>query len=330
MNTIASVRSQGQQALSNQKKEDNARVLKGVILTIDKFVESLAERIEKPNKSGILGFGNPAPLKEGDTKFNSCLGAIKRFIGKGLNYRSAISTPQPAQYDKLQKLFDNLVGVSVLNDAYNEPRIDFIDRFRKLFLMIKDGGLKECEDYPRVKNLFVGTTTKEKDKFDYTALYQELDRVIQPIKNANERKQLDEALEMAMAISVLETKQSLPTPPTEISTEARFASMPKPTTAKPEIDEPVPNVTESDITSALSTTTAAPAAQAPLTADDKYKISKIARDLVSKPSVQSRRLTLDQINKMAENIYRKKFGKGRRKTYRKKKAARKTRKVRRV
>lgn len=307
MDTVAGIQS--------QKKRDEATILKGLILTIDKFVEGLANRLENPNKA--FGFlGSPAPPAEGDMKYNSCVKSFQSRIGNVLAYRSLYGT-SPLQYEKLRKLLEKTFPSRSPKDKYDNPKIEFLYGFRNLFLDISQGGYEDCKPYQRIINLFVKSTKSEEYKFDYDALLLELSKIIKKVDSKIENAEAKEIIEMAMAMITLEAKQKLPLPPTE--------SGPLP-------EEPpraIPEASDVEIESAPATAPSVPP-KTPLSSGDRAAIAGIVSQLVKNPRVIARKLTMDQIRQMAENIYRRRKGIGGRKTYRKKMSKRKSRKVRRV
>lgn len=89
---------------------------------------------------------------------------------------------------------------------------------------------------------------------------------------------------------------------------------------------------EKKIASQSSTTTTSSSSNSEkkeLTSAEKLIVANMAQQIWNTPETQKRKLTIAQVKQMAENIYRKKTGKGRR-TYKKKLSKRKTRKVRSV
>lgn len=302
------------ETVPNQKRKDEALILKGLIVTIDKFVEALQSRLENPNKS--FGFiGSPAPPAEGDMKYNSCVKSFQSRIGNVLSYRSLYGNIPP-QYEKVRKLLEKTFPSRSPKDKYSDPKIEFLYGFRNLFLDISQGGYEDCKPYQRIVNLFMKSTKGEEYKFDYDALLTELTKIIKKVDSKAEMAEVKEVIEMAIALNTLETKQSLPVPPSG-------SVLPE------EPPRVVPDVTTQEIE---STPTSAPATQpkTPLTSGDKAVIAGMAAQIAKDPRTIARKLTTDQIRQMAENIYRRQKGIGGRKTYRKKMSKRKTRKARRV
>lgn len=310
------------------KKEEARRPLllyKTVIFTVDSFIADLAERLENPNKAfGIIG--KPSPVSPDDSTFQKCKDALRAKaggFGNSLEYRDFLVNPKlgigkaPPQYAKLRSLIGPNTGDK---DKYSNPLVEFFHRMKQIFLIFEQGGHVDCKGYKRLLNLFMGTTSEGKSKYNFKGIQTELHNILEIIKSIEEKEQVNEVIDMAFALNVLEAKKGMPSVPT--------ASVVTP-------EEPAPDVTDADITSempdsAASAPVAPPSApKAPLTARDRALIAGIAGQISRNPKVMSRRLTMDQIRQMAENIYRRRTGSGR-KTYRKKKSQRKSRKLRRM
>ncbi len=314
MDTLAGIKAQGMADKAAQKKKDEALILKALIVTIDKFVESLASRLENPNKS--FGFlGSPAPPAETDTKYNSCVKSFQSKIGNVLSYRSLYGN-SPPQYEKVRTLLEKTIPSTSPKDKYSDPKIEFLYGFQKLFSDISLGGYEDCKPYQRIVNLFMKSTKGEKDKFNYDSLVTELSRIIKKVDSKAEMAEVKEVIEMAIALNTLESKRAMPLPPSGSILPA-------------EPPRVVPEVTSEDIETAPTTAPTIPP-KTPLTPGDKSVIAGIASELNNKQEVIRKGLTSQQIRQMAENIYRKRKGIGGRKTYRKKMSKRKTRKSRRV
>lgn len=301
---------------TRQKIKAEVVILKKVLGEIDRFIENLTERLENPNKTLL---GKPSAVKADDVKFKDCPKAIQSLIGNVLKYRPLFGNAPP-QYAKLQGILEQTIPNTSPKDKYTDPKVEFFHRMRNLMLILQDpksaDKVPACKPYVRVVNLLMNTTTDGKDKFKYDGLYTELSNFIKKVDSKAEEAEIKEIVSAITDEYAIDLKYGMPQVPSGAP-----------------IEEPAPNVTESDITSELSAPTAAVGStttvKAPLTNPDKMKIAGIAAQLTKNPKIQERGLSVDQIRKIAENIYRKKTGKGR-KTYRKKKSQRKTRKMRRV
>jgi hypothetical protein len=304
--------------LGKQKVRQELMITKALIKTLDTLVESLVDRLKNPNKQ--LGFiGTPKPPAEGDAVFAKC----KEEIGKALKYalfqRSDITKlagPEPPQYAELRKILPP--GSGTEPDKYSNSYANFLNGMSKFITMIQIGGYPSCKGYTRVLNLLMQTTKDDKYKFNFDALLREISTGLKPFKAMRDKAEVDEIIDMVMTANLLDARSAMPQVPSRT-----VGAMP--------IEEPAPSVSETDITSELSTPQKPASVQkTPLTSADNMKIAGIAAQLVKDPRIQQRKLTMDQIRQMAENIYRRKTGMGRRKTYRKKKSPHKSRKVRRM
>lgn len=318
METVASIKAKGAEDLRKQKLRDEAILLKASIFAIDLFVEALAERLGNPNKAGIFNIGKPAPAAETDMQYKKCGKSIQSRIGTALRFRDAFGEAPP-QYKKAKELLDKLDYGGDPKLTQEDKKTEFIYEFRNLMVDLTTGGLPDCKPYQRLLNLFMSNTKEDKYKFDYDAIAKPLMRHMEKIKSAKLKAEANEIAEMAMAITVLEAKKAMPLPPSGVPASS--------------LGEPAPDITSSEIESELSAPPAAvgatPPARSPLTNADKMKIAGIAAQISRDPRTSARSLSIDQIRQMAENIYRKKTGKGR-KTHRNAKAHRKSRKVRRM
>lgn len=209
MDAVAGIQTQARAALSAQKKREEALNLKVLILTIDKFVQGLVSRLENPNKSWI---GSPSPPVEGDMKYNSCVKSIQARIGNVLVYRSLYGN-YPPQYETLKKILEKTIPSRSPKDKYNEPKIEFLYRFKQLFLIIMQGGDPDCKSYVRILNLFISETKSDEYHFDYKDLYAKLDAIIRKVDLKIEMEQVKEEIEMVTAELVLEAKKNMPNPP---------------------------------------------------------------------------------------------------------------------
>jgi hypothetical protein len=336
-------------ATSQTVKEETLK-LKVILSEIDRFVLALTERLQNPNKT-ILG--KPASVSASDNKFQDCPKAIQSYLGDTLNYRSLFGN-FPPQYKVLQTLFTNLNLNKVYNQKYDDKRLEFLHRMRNLMLILSNDDsnkVSECKPYVRVLNLLMSTTTSGKDNFKYAGIYRQLREFLSKADSAKDKKEVDELVDMALELDVLERRKGLPNPPTgsiSASTSAMKPEEPRSNAAastsamKPE--EPRSNAAAS--TSAMkpedsrlsALNKAAAEARAALDAMKKptdsqkgYRISQLKSKVIAKAKAEGKRLTNEEVQTMAENMYaNEQSGKGRRKTYRKKHSPRKSRKVRHV
>ena len=328
MATVGALKQEARQSMISQAVRDEVRLYKATIIQIDSFVEALVERLENPNKTF---FGAKAPVDPSDLKFKECILAIKSYIGNAVNYRKAITKTVPPQYGKLAAMMANIAEGSSLKGKYNIPRFDFLDNFKKfmLFLTQKNTSkIPECSPYSRVSNLFNSITKDPKYHFDYQTLYDELNKITKRVDDPTQKAKVNEILDQLEEEIALDVRTTMPYPPIAPGASTSTTT----TTSSSTPGEPAPNVSQSEIDSELSTTsttTSSSQPKKPLTSFDKMKIAGIAAQISKDPRTAQRQLSMAQIQQMAENIYRKKTGMGR-KTYRKKVNKRKTRKVRSV
>ena len=278
---------------------------------IDKFVQTLVERLQKPKNNWL---SQPTAVDETkDTKFKDCPKELQSYIGNVLGYRAAFGAAPP-QYEQLRAILEKTVPQRSPKDKYNNPKVEFAYRMGYLLMIISDPSfsktnLKACKPYGNVVSLL---DASDKEKAAYAGLFNILNGIVRKVKNKIENKEADEV------IAQMKTAYS-----TDL--KAKMPAVPYGTPSLPE--EPVPNFSDEDVSAAM--TYSAPVSKAPLTPADNMKIAGIAAQITKKPEIIARGLTSDQIRQIATNIYRKKTGKGR-KTYRRKKYTRKTRKVRRM
>lgn len=318
MATLAQVKAQGQASLADQSKRNEAIQMATLLTTIDVFVEGLAERLENPNKAGIFGFGSPAPPAKDDVNYDKCVASIQSKIGNALRFRDAFG-PAPSQYSKAKTVLDRMAPSKEPKLKYDNKKVEFLYEFMTLFSDLSQGNQLECSPYQRLVNLFMKSTSGEKYKFDYDALYTELSRILRKVQDPAEQAKINEIVEMAKTEALLSEKQKLPPVP--------FPSSIPATPVK--LEEPVANVAQTDIDAVLKGSYPFPK----FSNNDMMKITGIAGKLASDPLVIKKALNMTQIRDLAKFKYLQAKSRsmgGRKKTYRKKRVLRKTRKMRRV
>lgn len=324
METVASIKAKGAEELRKQKLRGELMITRTLILTLDTLVEALVDRLENPNKAGILNMGKPAPPAEGDATFSKCKEEIGKALKSSLFHRADLKKlvgPEPPQYEKLRKL---LPPGGTERDNYSSPYANFLDGMFRFITLIQTGGYPSCAKYQRVINLLMRKTTDEKYKFDFDALSSEIARALKPFMNAKEQPEINAVIDEFVVKSF-----DMPQVPTGAPKEAPQATP----------EEPLPDIPEADIEADFSGAPSAAVGATPVyrTPLQPYETRYIRNVLFPKFQNVNKKFkhgkTDQQLMMIAELSYRKKakkMGGQNRKTYRKKKAHRKSRKVRRV
>jgi hypothetical protein len=321
---LATLKANLKTELGKQKVRDELMVTKALIKTLDTLVEALVDRLRNPNKA-FGAIGKPAPPAEGDVTFNKCKDEIGKVLKSALFQRSSIvklAGPEPPQYEQLRTLLPS--GGSE-PEKYSNPYANFLHPMSKFIIMIKAGGYPSCAPYKRVMNLLMTTTTGDKYNFNFDGLLTEISRALKPFKDAKEKVAIDEIIDMALALSVLDAKRDMPQVPTG-------------SVSAPSLPDPTVDVSETELETDLTTAPSAAVGATPVykTPLKEYELRYIQNVLIPKTlalaKTKGRVLTDQQARIIAENAYRKKYNKlgGRTKTYRNKKSHRKSRKVRRI
>lgn len=279
---------------------------------IDRFVQTLVERLQKPKNNWL---SQPTAVDEmKDTKFKECPKELQSYIGNVLGYRAAFGAAPP-QYEQLRAILEKTFSQVSPKNKYENPKIEFAYRMSYLLMIISDPvfskqNLKTCKPY---SNIVILLEPNDKERERYAGLFNILNGIVRKVKNKIENKEADEVIAQMKTAYSTDLKAKMPAVP-----YGKPSSLP---------EEPPLKFSDEDVSTAMRSP--APVSKAPLTPADNMQIATLAAQIAKKPQVIASGLTIDQIRQIAENIYRKKTGKGR-KTYRRKKHTRKTRKVRRM
>jgi hypothetical protein len=166
-------------------KETNLTSLETTTLPkIDKFITSLVERLQNPNKAfGVVG--SPSPANANDVNYQKCLKETNVAVSPVLLLRDRFGK-LPEQYIKLEKIID-LKPRNTYTLAYKNEKVEFFNQARRLHRIVTGKNtsttVDSCKSYKRLQNLFSSTTTDVSERVNFDTIIAEIDAGIKPFKD---------------------------------------------------------------------------------------------------------------------------------------------------